>query len=103
LAGDPFDFLLSWYETQCDGDWEHQFGVEIATLDNPGWQIKVDLTGTPLESIGLAPQRVDRTDSDWYQIWADGNRFEAACGPLNLREVLAVFESFARREGAPEV
>jgi Immunity protein 53 len=24
-----------WYSRQCNGEWEHGFGVEIATIDNP--------------------------------------------------------------------
>ena len=27
-------WLEEWYKSQCDGDWEHLFGVEIGTLDN---------------------------------------------------------------------
>jgi hypothetical protein len=29
--------LQQWYLAQCDGDWEHEWGVQIGTLDNPGW------------------------------------------------------------------
>jgi len=42
------DWLMSWYADQCDGDWEHQYGVCIETLDNPGWTLTIDLIGTPL-------------------------------------------------------
>jgi hypothetical protein len=28
--------LQTWYTEECNGDWEHQFGVDIGTLDNPG-------------------------------------------------------------------
>ncbi|MFE4959105.1 Imm53 family immunity protein [Streptomyces sp. NPDC056653] len=30
------DWLQNRYAQQCDGDWEHEWGVKIATLDNPG-------------------------------------------------------------------
>ena len=33
--------LQHWYESQCDGDWEHEFGVKIGTLDNPGWMVDI--------------------------------------------------------------
>jgi ribosomal protein L37E len=32
--------LSDWYAAQCDGDWEHEFGIHIGTLDNPGWSVK---------------------------------------------------------------
>ncbi|MCC7418876.1 MAG: immunity 53 family protein [Planctomycetaceae bacterium] len=41
--------LEEWYAAQCDGNWEHQYGVHIGTLDNPGWLVRVDLVGTSLE------------------------------------------------------
>ena len=41
--------LQQWYAAQCDGDWEHQYGIRIETLDNPGWMVKIDVTGTALE------------------------------------------------------
>ncbi len=40
--------LASWCASQCDGDWEHQQGIKIGPLDNPGWSVKIDLTDTEL-------------------------------------------------------
>lgn len=37
-------FLQDWYLSQCDGDWEHQLGIDIGTIDNPGWTVKVSLS-----------------------------------------------------------
>jgi hypothetical protein len=39
-------WLQGWYAAQCDGDWEHERGVKIETLDNPEWAIRIDLEGT---------------------------------------------------------
>jgi len=33
---DDLTWLMNWYVAQCDGDWEHRFGFEIGTLENPG-------------------------------------------------------------------
>jgi len=41
--------LQRWYESQCNEDWEHQYGVKIDTLDNPGWSVIIDLDDTDLE------------------------------------------------------
>jgi Immunity protein 53 len=37
------ELLEKWYRARCNGDWEHQWGVEIGTLDNPGWRVHIDL------------------------------------------------------------
>jgi hypothetical protein len=51
---EPLARLQAWYAAQCDGDWEHQHGVRIETLDNPGWLVTVELAGTQLEGRPFA-------------------------------------------------
>ena len=43
--------LEAWYMRQCNDDWEHQYGVKIDTLDNPGWSVTVDLIDTNLDGV----------------------------------------------------
>ncbi|WP_175034254.1 Imm53 family immunity protein [Burkholderia lata] len=31
---DSLPALQRWYESRCDGVWEHAHGIEIASLDN---------------------------------------------------------------------
>jgi hypothetical protein len=78
--------LEQWYATQCNGEWEHAYGVEINTLDNPGWHIQIDLRDTKRQDSSLERVRIDRTEINWIEYWAEKNRFEFACGPLNLTE-----------------
>ncbi|MEU8320653.1 Imm53 family immunity protein [Nonomuraea sp. NPDC048881] len=40
------------------------------------------------------PLKVERTEDDWVHVWSDGIRFEGACGPLNLGELLEAFRDF---------
>jgi hypothetical protein len=46
-------WIQQWYKEQCDGDWEHSYGITIESLDNPGWLVKVDLENTKLEDETL--------------------------------------------------
>ena len=41
--------LQTWYARQCNGEWEHSFGINIQSCDNPGWWVKINLVGTPLQ------------------------------------------------------
>jgi hypothetical protein len=45
---DTLQELQNWYQSHCDGDWEHSNGVRIGNLDNPGWSVMIDLVGTEL-------------------------------------------------------
>ena len=58
---DPLTQLQQWYLSNCNGDWEHTYGVSIGTLDNPGWSVKIELTGTPCDGRDLARKSVGAT------------------------------------------
>jgi hypothetical protein len=90
----PINRLQQWYLAQCDGDWEHQSGIEIGTLDNPGWQVRVNLQGTNLDGRKFDRVKVERSENDWVQAWVEVNTWHAACGPLNLDEALGTFNAW---------
>ncbi len=46
--------IQRWYASQCDGDWEHSHGLQIETLDNPGWHVVIDLRHTELADRSFA-------------------------------------------------
>ncbi len=98
-------WLQNWYAAQCDGDWEHSYGVQIETLDNPGWYVVINLADTPLEDATF--QGVDesyRSEDDWVDCRLvekhpreDGVRgpyFAGAGGPHNLSEILHIFREW---------
>ena len=90
------DFLAEWYRSQCDGDWEHQHGVHIGTIDNPGWSLDVDLVGTSLAEVTIAPKTIERTDENWMFVEVKDGKFRARGGPLNLTELASAFHEFVR-------
>jgi hypothetical protein len=83
--------LERWYASQCNGNWEHSYGVHIDTLDNPGWSIKIDLRDTRKQDYVLERKRIERTENDWIQYWIDKQQFRIACGPLNFSEATEIF------------
>jgi Immunity protein 53 len=87
-------WLQKWYQSQCNGDWEHSYGITIQTLDNPGWSLFVNLDETVMEDRSFQPIRVERTEDNWVFCEVKNNRFEGACSPLNLVEVLEIFHNW---------
>lgn len=88
------DFLQTWYSDRCDGDWEHEFGIKITTIDNPGWLLEVDLVGTDSEGFSMEKSRIEKGRERWMISWSDGKKFRVACDPLSLSESFVLFESF---------
>jgi hypothetical protein len=96
---DDLLWLATWYAAQCDGDWEHQNGVAIGTLDNPGWSLTINLEGTPLEGRAFVAQEHDlMNDVSWWTCDVKGTNFEGRCGPRDLPAVLSAFRKWAETD-----
>lgn len=100
MQNDALAWLMSWYAQHCDGDWEHEYGVRVETIDNPGWHVSVDLAGTAFEDLYVAQTRVDRTEQDWFHVRTRDGRLEGYGGPGNLIESLQQFEALLGPGGA---
>lgn len=85
--------LQDWYLGECNGDWEHSFGVKIDTLDNPGWMVTVDLAETQWELLEVPQRVIERSEHDWVQAEVRKSQFVGVGGPRNLREILSIFFS----------
>jgi mRNA interferase MazF len=89
--------IQSWYTSQCNGEWEHQFGIRIDTLDNPGWALLVDLTGTALQSVNFEPLSENRSGSDWLSCKVEDRVFKAAGDSSKLETMLGTFIEWRRK------
>ena len=93
--------LQRWYAGRCNGDWEHGFGVEITTLDNPGWSVKIDLAGTELEDRAFETFQnpagsEDFVPSDrWIRCWVADGAWHGVGDETRLTEILQAFLSWS--------
>jgi hypothetical protein len=85
---------MAWYQSHSNGDWEHQFGVHITTLDNPGWALDVDLAGTHDAERVVPMETVERSQTDWVFVEVKDAKFHARGGPGNLGEMILRFAAF---------
>ncbi|MBK8502531.1 MAG: hypothetical protein IPL46_10125 [Saprospiraceae bacterium] len=60
------EWISKWYNQNCDGDWEHDFGVAIETLDNPGWSVSIDTEGTRFKLLDMPWMLKENSPTDWY-------------------------------------
>ena len=93
--------IEQWYTAQCDGHWEHKFGVKIDTLDNPGWLVQINLAGTNLEKREFKPltEGMDSPSSTrWHSISVKNATFEAAGDPTKLEFMLRAFLDWAEQQ-----
>ena len=95
---DALDDLQSWYAAQCDGDWEHCFGIKIATLDNPGWSLTVELEDTLLEGKSFASFERKNSETEWIKCSVEAKKFVGYGGSHQLEELISIFLNWAKTE-----
>lgn len=95
------DRLIRWYESQCNGDWEHTWGIKIDTLDNPGWKVEINLQGTALASRKFEPVAEGLSvegwpnSERWIQCSVGDNLFHGAGDSQQLQRILKIFLDWA--------
>jgi len=87
-------WLQDWYRSNCDGTWEHGYGVHIDTVDNPGWHVTINLKGTRHQSLVATAVEADMTEQDWVHCFIRDLKFEGAGDSSNLEIILRTFRSW---------
>jgi len=94
--------LQNWYLSQCNDDWEHTYGIEIGTLDNPGWSLLIDLSDTDLGEVSYPETSYGIGDSaessgnDWVVTKIESGKFIGYGGPHKLEELISIFLVWAK-------
>ncbi len=86
------EWISNWYLQNCDGNWEHDFGIIIETLDNPGWSIIIDTVGTSVKLEDKPWILQEKSPKDWYGYKILNGKFEASGDPTKLQFLLNVFQ-----------
>jgi len=88
--------LTEWYSRQCNEDWEHSYGFDIGTLDNPGVTLSVDLRETELESVPFEEKKEDYESKDrWMICRRSTEKFEGRGAPGRLEDIIEEFLRWA--------
>ena len=89
---DVLERIQAWHKAHAAA------GLKIETLeDKPGWSVRIDLAGTPLSGLTLAPYKEGATDRDWLAYRVKDDRFEGIGDPTKLHALLFAFLDLAER------
>lgn len=88
------EWLIEWYKSNCDGDWEHSYGIRIETLDNPGWSVKIDLSETELENKEFSQTTKINNQNDWFLCKVEDNIFQGVGDIYKLEKILDLFKTW---------
>ena len=87
------DWLQVWYAERCDGDWEHEYGVSIENIDNPGWSVKIDLACTILSDLEIPYVLHETSEKDWFSYSIQSGVFKGTGDPLKLHKIVETFKA----------
>jgi len=95
---DILHWIENWYNENCNGDWEHNYGIKIDTIDNPGWAIMIDLIDTQYAGRKIEKMSVENNQDDWYVYSIEDSKFKAYSSPNRLEFLLETFKELITQE-----
>jgi hypothetical protein len=95
MVGSAIGRLEVWYAAECNGEWEHTYGIVIETLDNPGWRLRVDLAETTLQDVAFTAVNRETSPQDWIDCRVKDGGFQGHGGAGNLEEIITIFLGWA--------
>jgi hypothetical protein len=91
---DILNWIQNWYKNQCDGSWEHTYGIRIENVDNPGWAVDIDLIETELENKKFNKVQYDHGDEDWLLCFVKEGKFQGNGDSDKLEKILLIFKEW---------
>jgi hypothetical protein len=86
------DWIQHWFKTNCDGEWEKNEIIQITTLDNPGWEVEIDISKTSIANLEVKWILNENSKHDWYGVKIENQRFIAAGDAAKLTFLLDLFK-----------
>jgi hypothetical protein len=95
--------LQDWYFAQCDGEWEHRYGIEIINIDNPGWCLSIDLEKAYLADVPFPEYRENYdNETEWLTCNKSQGKWGGTGGPRQLERIIRIFLDWAQAAQSPE-
>ena len=89
--------INEWFKSNCNGDWEHGYGIKIETMDNPGWKVEIYLYDTELEDKPFERIMIYNNDEDWIDCKVEDYFFVGMGDADKLEMILEIFCDWQNR------
>ncbi|WP_339841273.1 immunity 53 family protein [uncultured Maribacter sp.] len=91
------DWIQEWFKDNCDGNWEHGEVIQITTIDNPGWEVEIDISNTSIATMNLEWILNEKSKDDWYGVKIMNQKFIAAGDAGKLKFLLGLFKEMIEK------
>ncbi len=95
------NWLSNWYKIECNGDWEHTYGITInITQDRVFVEIDIDDTRFDNDSI-MSEIKFESSKNDWVNIEIENQKFVAKGDRSKLIQIIEYFIEIHERNQFP--
>jgi hypothetical protein len=94
MQRDNLEWLDDWYQSQCNGDWEHSQGVRLEPLDQSGWRLTIHLAGTSAANTSPQCLNLDTPCGEWINCSISADRFQGSGDPRKLEQIIGIFRQW---------
>lgn len=91
------EWIQNWFKDNCDGNWEHGDGIQITTLDNPGWEVEIDISNTSIANMNIGWILNEKNAQDWYGVKIENQKFTASGDSGKLIFLLELFKEMIEK------
>lgn len=91
------DWIQHWFKGHCDGDWEHHDGIQITTIEKPGWDVEIDISNTSIANIHIPWILNETSAQNWYGVKIENQKFNASGDPEKLTFLLNLFKEMIEK------
>lgn len=91
------DWIQNWFKDNCNGEWEKGEAIQITTLDNPGWEVEIDISNTSIANINIKWILNESGPQDWYGVKIENKKFNASGDSGKLKFLLGLFKEMIEK------
>jgi hypothetical protein len=101
MSTNIFQWLSDWYIKNCNGDWEHDYGILIETIDNPGWHVTIDVQDSIIDIENRQWKYSENSPNDWFGFKVEEGKFDASGDPTKLEYLILLFKEITEEGSLP--
>ena len=94
---DILNWIEDWFTQNCDGKWEKNEIIQITNIDNPGWEVEINIAKTSVANLEVKWILNEISKQDWYGVKIENKRFTAAGDPKKLGFLLNLFREMIEK------
>ncbi|MBT8244748.1 MAG: hypothetical protein HKP48_07705 [Winogradskyella sp.] len=94
---DILNWIEDWLTQNCDGDWEKNEIIQITNIDNPGWEVEIDISKTSVANLEVKWILNEHSKLDWYGVKIENQKFTAAGDTRKLSFLLNLFREMIEK------